>query len=79
MLTQYLMLTLTQLTWQNPPFRHEFGVQSLMLTSQFVPVHPTAQLHWYPFTTSWNKHPNTTKYTDSLKALTIVHEYTINI
>jgi len=26
-----------------------------------------------------NKHPNTTKYTDSLKAHTRVHEYTINI
>ena len=50
-----LMEALTELTWQNPPFRQELGLQSLTLRSQFVPAHPTAQLHWYPFTTFWNK------------------------
>ena len=58
MLAQYLMLALTQLTWQNPPFRQELGVQSLMLTSQFVPVHPPAQLRNDSTGTEWKWNGN---------------------
>ena len=42
------------LTWQVPPFWQVLlGLQSSMFTSQFLPVHPRTQSHWWLFIKSW--------------------------